>query len=60
MGEKIQLGSKVKDRITGFTGTATGRAEYLFDPAAVRVEAPQVEGRDQDKWIPESRLEVIG
>jgi hypothetical protein len=62
MEQQIKLGSKVKDKITGFTGTATARAEYLERPPQVFVEAEATEGgrRAADAWITESRLEVVG
>ena len=29
MGKEIQLGDRVKDKITGFTGIAVSRTEYI-------------------------------
>ncbi len=60
MGEKVQLGSKVKDKITGFTGIVSGRAEYLYGTPHVWVEAPTTtDGKTPDQWIDESRVEVV-
>jgi hypothetical protein len=57
---KITLGSKVKDTITGFQGIATGRAEYLLADPSVLVEAPVgADNKSVDCWIKESRLEVV-
>ena len=51
----VKLGSKVKDSISGFKGTVTARAEYLY--GCVRCG---VEGKDKPGemiWIDEQRLE---
>ena len=48
----IELGEKVKDTITGFTGIATARTDYLYgcirvevEPAARRLEGGKNNGR---------------
>ncbi len=53
----VNLGAKVQDSLTGFSGTVVARAEYLF--GCVRCE---VVGNDPDKnvWIDEQRLELVG
>lgn len=51
---KIELGDKVKDKITGFTGIATGRAEYLTGCVRFMVERA---GKDSKaEWYDEGRL----
>lgn len=59
--DRVRLGDKVKDKITGFAGVATGRYEYLFSPPCIGVQ-PQdlkdgkpIEGLSFD----ESQLEII-
>jgi hypothetical protein len=56
------LGDKVRDRINGFTGIVTGRAEYLYGCVQVLV-APQKttkEGKRPDsEWLDEDRVEVL-
>lgn len=61
MGEQIKLGNKVKDRISGYTGTATARCEYLDRAPHVLVEAQATENgaRATEGWYAESRLEVV-
>ena len=59
MGEKIQLGAKVKDSVTGFVGTVTARCEYLYAGARVVVEGI-ADGKPVEMWIDESRVEVQG
>lgn len=59
MAEKIALGSRVRDLTTGVEGTVTGRAEYLHNPPALRVEGRDVNGRPIDFWETESRFEVV-
>jgi hypothetical protein len=58
--QMIELGSKVKDSITGFSGIATGRAEYLHGVPRVLVEATQLtaDGKTESNWIDEPRLVV--
>lgn len=56
----IELGKKVRDTITEFTGIATGRAVYLGGHVSVRVEPlVNVEGKCLETWITESRLELV-
>lgn len=45
MSEHIKLGDKVRDRVSGFTGVATGRAEYLYTTPTVQV-TPEAIGSD--------------
>lgn len=58
----IQLGQKVKDKITGFTGIVIGRAEYLTGCNQFGVQ-PEV-GKDGKvegaTWFDEGRLQKIG
>ena len=60
MGEKIQLGAKVKDSVTGFVGTVTARCEYLDDDPRLLTEGIDNTGRPIEHWIKESRAEVQG
>jgi hypothetical protein len=55
MEPSVNLGSKVRDTITGFEGTATARIEYLGGWVELRVEASNA-GKDESKWIPLARL----
>lgn len=57
----IELGKKVKDEITGLTGTATAKVEYLSDQICFCVQ-PSVDedGKLPDEeWINEERLSVV-
>lgn len=56
---KIELGVPVMDKITGFRGTVTARAEYLTGCLQYCV-APQVKDNDfkRSEWLDEDRLEV--
>lgn len=52
------LGRVYRDRISGFVGTAVGRAEYLYDSPSVQLVAntgPTGDGKT--RWIEEARLE---
>ncbi len=57
----VQLGSKVRDQISGFTGIATGRATYLFGCVRVLVEPQELkDGKPiESQWIDEQRLKVL-
>jgi hypothetical protein len=54
----VKLGEKVKDTLSGFEGTATGRAEYLYGCVRVQVEGvkPDSDGKPVEVWFDEQRL----
>lgn len=56
----IELGSKAKDVITGFTGIVTGRAQYLTgcDQYCITQKASS-NGNINTNWFDENRLEVL-
>lgn len=57
MEDAVELGSEVRDSITGFEGTATGRAEYLYGCVRIQVEAHEIkDGEPQSCWFDEQRL----
>ena len=57
------LGKQVKDKITGFEGIATGKADYLYGCTQYSV-APKVNPTDgkvgDSYWFDEGSLEVTG
>jgi len=57
----LAMGAKVKDKITGFTGTVTGRTEYITGCAQYLVQPPiDKEGKFVDaRWIDEDRLDAL-
>ena len=57
----ITLGSKVKDRFTGFQGIATGRAEFVFGCSRIQVEPEELkDGKPiEPQWFDEQRIEVV-
>ena len=57
----IELGQNVKDSVTGFTGIATGKSEYLGGYVSVCI-APSVgnDGKKPDaEWFDASRVEAV-
>lgn len=62
MAKDIQLGSIVKDRITGFTGVATGRHQYLTGCNKIDV-TPQALDKDgqpvKAAWFDEQMIDVV-
>ena len=59
MGRKIQLGSKVKDLITGYEGTVTAKTEYLHRESMYLVESVDTTGRPIEWWVDKNRLKVV-
>ncbi len=60
MDKRIQLGAHVRDKVTGFSGHVTGRAEYITGCAQVLVQ-PQVKESGEfveARWFDETRLSV--
>ena len=58
----IELGVKVRDRVTGFSGTVTGLVSYITGCNQALV-APTIgeDGAMRDsQWIDEQRLEDLG
>jgi hypothetical protein len=58
---KIELGQKVKDKITGFTGVVTGRTEYITGCEQLLVQPPtKNDGAfTEPRWFDVDRLDVI-
>ena len=58
----IQLGQEVKDCITGFTGIATARVEYLNGCIQICVKPKMVKPGEmpEGQYIDDEQLEVIG
>lgn len=57
---RIDLGDEVRDVISGFAGTATGRIEYMTGCIQLLV-SPTVDEKGQPReahWYDEDRLEV--
>ena len=57
----IVLGSKVRDTLTGFSGVAVGRTEWMFGCARVGIEPEELkDGKPiETQWFDEQRIEVI-
>ncbi len=58
---KIELESKVKDSVTGFTGIVTGRTQYVKAGNTYCVEGHVTDPGTKPPvlWVEEYRLEVI-
>jgi len=58
---EVQLGQKVKDKITGFEGIVVARCEYLNGCIQYQVK-PKVNEKNEsskEQWIDDQQLEVI-
>jgi len=58
MNFKFELGVKVADKVTGYAGTVTARAEYLDDNNRYLVENKDATIRPIEWWYTEERLEL--
>ncbi len=56
---EIELGRTVQDRITGFKGIATGRAEYLTGCRQYLIEGKAKDGDTKAHWVDDSRIVVV-
>ena len=57
--EKIELGAIVVDTITGFTGVAVSRIDYLEGTSRIEVQPAHVKDDGdmiEPKWFEEARL----
>jgi hypothetical protein len=57
----IELGQRGRDKVTGFEGIITGRAQYLTGCDQYNL-VPQVkDGKlENPQWFDEGRIEIIG
>ena len=57
----IKLGQIVRDRISGYTGCAAGRAEYLAGCVRVWVAPTKLrdDRYDEGQWFDEAMLDVL-
>ena len=60
----VKLGSKVRDKITGFEGIAVSRCVYLNGCVSIGIESPVIGEKDgepkrRDIWFDEQRVEVL-
>ncbi len=54
----VKLGTKVKDKITGVSGVATARSDYLYGCVRICVEyLNKKSGELKELWFDEQRLE---
>ena len=57
----IRLGQEGKDKITGFSGIITGRAQYITGCDQYNLVPPYKDGKlEQAQWFDEGRIEIIG
>lgn len=57
----IELGLEGKDKVTGFTGIITGRAQYLTGCDQYTLVPPAKDGKlEPGQWFDEGRIEIVG
>ena len=57
---KIELGSKVRSKVSGFEGAVTGIVEYLYGPKRAQVTSPKLtDGETKAEWLYLTELEVV-
>ena len=60
MTGKQLFGFTLKDRVNGFTGTATGVADYVTGCRQILVESSHLkDGEPVTRWIDETRLDLM-
>jgi len=58
----ISLGSKVKDSMTGFSGIATGRTDWMYGCSRILIQPIKLskDGKTiESEWFDEQRVELI-
>jgi hypothetical protein len=57
----IQLGDRVRDKITGFKGIAVGRTEWLHGCTRIIIEPEELkDGKTiENQWFDDKRVEVL-
>lgn len=57
----VKLGNRVRDNITGFSGVATGKTEWLYGCNRICIEPAELhEGKPiEAQWFDEQRVEII-
>lgn len=58
----IELGSKVRDLVTGVTGVASARTEWLYGCARIAVDATELKADNklfETMWLDEQRVEEV-
>jgi hypothetical protein len=60
-GGKMKLGQRIKDKVSGFTGIAVSRTEFLNGCVRISIQPPlDKEGKLPDeKWFDIQQLEII-
>jgi hypothetical protein len=61
MKQSVQLGDRVRDRISGFEGIVTGKHEYLYGCRRVTVSPTELkEGkRIESDWLDEDQVDLV-
>ncbi len=59
--DQIELGDEVKDIVSGFTGIATARTEFLNGCIRISIDPPvDKEGKPvEGKWFDQEQIEVL-
>ena len=56
--ESVELGAKVKDKVSGISGTVTAICKYMCSPDRVEVTYEK-EREVKELWLPIGRLEFV-
>lgn len=57
----IDLGLRGRDKVTGFEGIITGRAQYIYGCDQYVLVPPVKDGKcGENQWFDEGRIEVLG
>jgi len=57
----IKLGQKAKDKITGFNGIITGRAQYMYGcEYCLKPQVSKENKMPEGQWFDEGRIKITG
>jgi hypothetical protein len=59
MSFNTELATKVRDKVTGYEGVATARSEFLDGARRVMIERVTADGKHEETWFDDARLETI-
>ncbi len=59
--KRIELGDRVRDKISGFTGIATSRHEYMNGCVRYTIDSEELkDGKPVDgQWFDEQQIEIV-
>lgn len=57
--QKEMMGSRYRDKVSGFEGTVTAISVYMSSEPKALLEAVSAQGPADDRWVPVNRMERL-